>query len=159
MAVHVDTMGTAWLLPCAGRLLLPPVLPASHPSVLTCITPNALPAIACPAVCLFAQHSWSCSDLHTALVPSWCRLCVSITDYGIRVLAMPSGQLLLNLNIHTSEPLLIAGQLACSLPARPQLDPMPSGLLCHVPLPTRLPWRAAPSEAWRPAEPALLTRI
>lgn len=42
-------------------------------------------------------------DLVHSLAPPPCRLCVSITDYGIRVLAMPSGEVLHNLSIHTSE--------------------------------------------------------
>lgn len=44
-----------------------------------------------------------------------CRLIVSVTDYGVRVLAMPSGQLLHHLTMHTSAYAWLV--LNCSCPA------------------------------------------
>lgn len=41
--------------------------------------------------------------LHPVEPPSLCRLVVSVTDYGIRVLAMPGGRVLHHLKLHTGE--------------------------------------------------------
>lgn len=86
-------------------------------------------------------------NLHSLFTP-WrlarCRLCVSITDFGIRVLAMPGGKVLHNLSIHTSEQQALMGAAGRSTDALihrrsirfagPSLNALPSGCAQRVSL-------------------------
>lgn len=73
---------------CGGCLLTYVHVPVQWQGFL--FLPNSI-VQPCGAVC------------HSVELPSLCRLVVSVTDYGIRVLAMPGGQVLHHLKLHTGE--------------------------------------------------------